>query len=108
MLLEKVTVEIDYRFDAGTCIMCTGSGWSGRGECGRCHGTGSEPPSRRALMARVRTQIAGGSFVFGGCLIGPRIVSNVNNAKQLCCSALFSKCLEVVFVVSDRIPGKWN
>jgi hypothetical protein len=96
-----VTVEIEYRFDAGICKLCEGKPLVNNDYCHRCGGTFKEPPSSKALMARVRERDVVG-FIFGKDLIGPKIVTDIFEAKRIIRQKLLDKVSAILFV-SDGV-----
>lgn len=94
--LNRITVEIDWRYDAGPCGACRAR--SIESYCDRCRGSQREPPTLKVLRARVRQKGADG-FVFGADLIGPRYVTSIDQVKQIVRRKLMGKCSGIYFLV---------
>ncbi len=117
MELKEIIVEIDYRYDAGKCLYCAGTGVrqyekvpgtprpkdDGPVRCMSCRGTGYCQPQSKQLIARVRERDAGG-FVHGKTLLGMRVVKDIGSAMIICRTALSKYNAPIRFVISERIP----
>lgn len=94
--LGIITVEIDWRYDAGKCRACEARPIEAY--CERCRGSQLEPPTLRVLRARVRDHNSNG-FVHGNDLIAPRYITRIDQVKDIVRKKLSGKVQEIRWLV---------